>query len=62
MPAKMSDTARKINGDLFERLVRLIIRETGIEVGEVTILVPVKIDGKEVFKMSYQHDLIIRLD
>jgi len=58
----MSDTARKINGDLFERLVRLIIRETGIEVGEVTILVPVKIDGKEVFKMSYQHDLIIRLD
>lgn len=62
LPANMSNTARKINGDLFERLIRLVIRETGIEVGEGTILVPVKIDGKEVFKMSYQHDLIIRLD
>lgn len=62
LPAKMSNTARKINGDLFERLVRLVINEAGIEVSEGTIFVPVKIDGKEVFKMSYQHDLIIRLD
>jgi hypothetical protein len=62
LPAKMSNTARKINGDLFERLIRLVISEVGIEVGEGTILAPVKIGDKEVFKMSYQHDLIIRVD
>lgn len=62
LPANKSNTARKINGDLFERLIRLIILEIGIDVTSGYISVPVKIKGKEVFKMKYQHDLIIKAD
>lgn len=57
LPANKSNTARKINGDLFERFIRLIIERAGLEVTEGTIRVPVKINGKEAFKMNYQHDL-----
>lgn len=57
LPANKSNTARKINGDLFERFIRLVIERCGLEVTEGTIRVPVKIDGKEAFKMNYQHDL-----
>lgn len=57
LPANKSNTARKINGDLFERFIRLIIERSGLEVTEGTIRVPVTIDGKEAFKMNYQHDL-----
>lgn len=57
LPANKSNTARKLNGDLFERFIRLIIERCGLEVTEGTIRVPVEVDGKEVFKMNYQHDL-----
>lgn len=57
LPANKSNTARKINGDLFERLIRLTIERCGLDVTEGTIRVPVKIDGKVAFKMNYQHDL-----
>ncbi len=57
LPANKSNTARKLNGDLFERFIRLIIERCGLEVTEGTIRVPVEIDGKEAFKMNYQHDL-----
>ena len=60
LPASKSNTARKINGDLFERFMRLIISEVGIDVTSGNINVPVKISGKEAFKMKYQHDLIIK--
>jgi len=59
LPANKSNTARKINGDLFERFIRLIIKNIGIDVSEGTIKVPVMVDGEEAFKMNYQHDLII---
>jgi len=62
LPANKSNTARKINGDLFERLIRLVIREVGVDVTDGTISIPVKIDGKEAFKMNYQHDLIVKVD
>lgn len=62
LPANRSNTARKINGDLFERFIRLIIKEVGIDVTSGTISVPVKINGKIAFSMSYQHDLIIKVD
>ena len=62
LPSNRSNTARKINGDLFERLIRIIISDIGIDVTEGTIKVPVMIDGEEAFKMSYQHDLIINMD
>jgi len=57
LPANKSNTARKLNGDLFERFIRLIIERCGLEVTEGTIRVPVEIDGKKAFKMNYQHDL-----
>ncbi len=62
LPANKSNIARKLNGDLFERFIRLIIFEIGIDVTDGTIAVPVKINGTEAFKMNYQHDLIIKVD
>ncbi len=62
LPAKKSNTAKKINGDLFERFIRLIILKVGIDVKAGNIAVPVKINGAEAFKMNYQHDLIIKSD
>lgn len=61
LPAKKSNTARKINGDLFERFIRLIISEIGVEVTEGTISVPVKLNGEVAFNMNYQHDLIVHV-
>ena len=59
LPANKSNTARKLNGDLFERFIRLVIERCGVDVSEGTIRVPVEVDGKEAFKMNYQHDLIL---
>ena len=60
LPAGQSNTARKLNGDLFERFVRLIVREMGVECESGVIQVPVTLDGNPVFNMSYQHDLIVK--
>lgn len=59
LPAGQSNTARKLNGDLFEHFIRLIISEIGIDCKSGTIQVPVIVDGEPTFNMSYQHDLII---
>lgn len=59
LPAGQSNIARKLNGDLFEHFIRLIIREIGIDCRAGTIQVPVIVDGQPTFNMSYQHDLII---
>ena len=60
LPSNKSNIARKINGDLFERFIRLIISEIGIEVREGHISIPLKVKGKELLQMNYQHDLIIK--
>ena len=62
LPAGQSNTARKINGDLFERFIRLIISEIGIPVRSGTVRLPVIVDDVRLFDMSYQHDLIIEKD
>jgi hypothetical protein len=62
LPANRSNTARKINGDLFERFIRLIIEKTGINISGQTISVPVEINGEVAFHMGYQHDLVIKID
>lgn len=59
LPAGQSNTARKLNGDLFEHFIRLIIRAIGINCKSGTIQIPVVVDGQPTFTMSYQHDLII---
>ncbi|MCE7979958.1 MAG: hypothetical protein DYG89_02100 [Caldilinea sp. CFX5] len=58
LPAGRSNTARKLNGDLFERLIRLLVNEVGIDCRSGVINVPVMVDGMEAFRMSYQHDLL----
>lgn len=59
LPAGRSNTARKLNGDLFEQLIRLILQRLKLECRAGTVQVPVVIDGEVAFKMSYQHDLIV---
>lgn len=62
LPAGKSNTARKLNGDLFERFVRILITEIGLECKSGTVRVPVRIDGQKQFDVVYQHDLIIEKD
>ncbi len=62
LPANTSNTARKLNGDLFERFIRLVMMEVGICVTDGTICVPVEINGSKAFTMNYQHDLIVKVD
>lgn len=50
----------KVNGDLFERLIRLLIAELGIDCRSGVVSIPVVADGVELFQMSYQHDLVVR--
>lgn len=59
LPAGKSNTARKLNGDLFEHFIKLIIQSMGINCRSGIIKIPVVVDDKELFKMSYQHDLIV---
>lgn len=59
LPVGQSNKARKINGDLFERLIQLLIKRVGVHCRTGTIQVPVKIDGETAFNMQYQHDLLI---
>lgn len=55
-----SNSARKLNGDLFEHLIRLIINEIGITAKAGVVQIPVVINGIKEFDMNYQHDLIIK--
>ena len=60
LPAGKSNQARKVNGDLFERLIRLLIVSMNVDCVSGTMQVPVKdADGTELFKSSYQHDLLL---
>lgn len=55
-----TNRARKLNGDYFELLILYLFGELGLDSTHGTVKVPVKVDGEELFKMSYQHDLIVR--
>lgn len=60
LPAGASNQARKINGDLFERLIKLLICSLGVDCTSGIIKVPVRDEaGNELFRSSYQHDLLI---
>jgi hypothetical protein len=60
LPVGKSNQARKVNGDLFERLIRLLIVSLNVDCVSGTMQVPVKdVDGTELFKSSYQHDLLL---
>jgi hypothetical protein len=55
-----SNKARKLNGDLFERLIRFVLIKSGVSCTTGSVKVPVTIEGKTLFQMSFQHDLIIK--
>lgn len=60
LPAGSSNQARKVNGDLFERLIKIIITTMGIDCISGVVKVPVRDNnGKALFRSSYQHDLLI---
>lgn len=60
LPSGRSNQARKVNGDLFERLIRLLIVSINVHCIAATMQVPVKDkDGAILFHASYQHDLLI---
>jgi len=60
LPAGKSNTARKINGDLFERLIQLLVTAQGIDCTSGTVEIPVNVRGIAEFAMRFQHDLIIK--
>lgn len=60
LPSGKSNQARKRNGDLFERLIRLLIVSLNVDCVSGTMQVPVNdVDGTELFQASYQHDLLL---
>jgi hypothetical protein len=59
LPASQTNTARKLNGDLFERLIQLCFAALGVSCRSATIKVPIEVDGAKQFDMNFQHDLII---
>jgi len=60
LAAGKSNQARKVNGDLFERLIRLLIVSLNVDCVSGTMQIPVRdVDGAELFKSSYQHDLLL---
>lgn len=63
LPAGRTNQARKRNGDLFERLIRLLILNLNVDCISGTVQVPVVgPEGEELFKSAYQHDLLVRQD
>lgn len=60
LPANRSNTARKINGDLFERLISLLLVRLGIPCTTGSVKVPIAVEGQVAFTMSYQHDPILK--
>ncbi len=62
LPANKSNFARKITGDLFERFIKIILSIIGIDCTTGTVKIPVIVDNETLFDMSYQHDLIIKIN
>lgn len=59
LPSSKTNTSRKLNGDLFEQFIQLIMKKTGLTVESGTISVPIP-DSSET--MKYQNDLEIKVD
>lgn len=59
LPAGRSNQARKINGDLFERLIQELLKLIGVSCSTGTVQVPIYLGGEVQFKMNYQHDLLL---
>ncbi len=61
LPASSANQAKKINGDLFERLVRLLMKDVRVDCDSGVLPVVIKDEnGANLLEMKYQHDLIGR--
>jgi len=62
LPVGLSNKARKINGTLFEKLILLFLNSRGIKASAESLDIPVVHNNQVLFKMKYQHDLVIHND
>jgi hypothetical protein len=60
LPRGKSNNARKINGDLFERLIKLTLNRAGINCESGVVHAPIKADGIAEFSMKFQQDFIVK--
>ncbi|MCD8222080.1 MAG: hypothetical protein LUD07_07830 [Clostridiales bacterium] len=58
-PASKTNTSRKVNGDLFERLIQLTMKQMGFSIDSETLNVPVPHTEE---KMKYQNDIEIKIN
>lgn len=59
LPSSKTNTSRKVNGDLFERLMQMIIRQLGFTIDSETLSVPIP---ESTEKMNYQNDIEIKVE
>ena len=59
LPSSKTNTSRKVNGDLFERLMQLIIQKIGFSIDSETLGVPLPNSDE---KMNYQNDIEIKVN
>lgn len=59
LPASKTNTSRKVNGDLFERLMQMIMRQMGFVIDSETLKVPIPQSDEQ---MKYQNDIEIKVD
>ena len=62
LPVGESNKARKLVGDYFELFICLFINKIGFKCSSGWVEIPIKKSGKTLFKMKYQHDLLIKKD
>lgn len=63
LPASMSNQARKVNGDLFERLMLLVLQETGFEATSGVTKVPLLDETSAVVNtMGFQNDFVLKFE
>ncbi|MDE0518624.1 MAG: hypothetical protein OXH36_03585 [Bdellovibrionales bacterium] len=62
LPVGESNKARKLVGDYFELFICLFINKMGFKCSSGWVEIPIKKSGKTLFKMKYQHDLLIKKD
>jgi hypothetical protein len=61
LEAARVNNARKLNGDIFEQFIKRLIQSTGTDCESGVVKVPITDDsGRELLKVQYQHDLIIK--
>ena len=59
LPSSKTNTSRKVNGDLFERLMQLIMKKLGFAIESETLSVKVP---NSTETMKYQNDIEIKID